>query len=349
MRVQLFIGNLDLSRQAAWKRAVEESGGWLELVEQLPVPVSASDETVLFGCVAPDVSVASACAWLRQACLWMADYPDVVLCGAQVAAPHYERPGWNLLYPDLVREDMVQAARCPSPPAPQPVQHVVRGVWLARADVFAQVGGFAPELGDTFLADVDLCRRLTDHWQAQHGSSVAPIWLLPTPTVVCIEMNDDPVDEVTFESQATHFACRQSFAPLPDAEAWFRSDNEIVEALTAARQAAAIASTSLDRARQDLFAPADFVFRSRVPVIGSFIAAFRQLWFSVAAKWAMRAYRQQQAQMNLQHGEAVQALAASLSHLIEALDRQRLSQALDRDRRIRSVVERLDQAFMDEA
>lgn len=54
----------------------------------------------------------------------------------------------------------------------------------------------------------------------------------------------------------------------------------------------------------------EFVFRSRIPVVGPLIARFRSLWYGVAARWAVRCLMQQQ--------EAVNQVLAQ--HLIELAD-----------------------------
>lgn len=353
MRARIFIGNLDAARQAAWKQVAAGVNGWLELDHHAPALQIAetndlkSDDLLAF--VASDAAPESACAWLNQARAWMAEHAEVALCGARMAAPRYQRAGWALLYPDLLRADLVSGSRSEACAAPCAVQHVVRGVALMRASVFAETGGFAPELGDSFLADVDLCRRLVARAQAQTGDQAAPIWLLPAPEVICADPNDAPADEAVFEAQAEAFARRQSAQPMPDAETWFAAQGASVEALAAAARVAEAAARSLEQARQEMFAPADFVFRSHAPVIGPLIAAFRQLWFSVAAQWALRAWRQQQARVNAQHAEAIQAVAMALGQTIALLNQKQAAEAEQHEARIRRTAGRLSRSLLDGA
>ena len=357
MRTRIFIGNLDAARQAAWKQAAAGMDSWLELDDRKPALQAARmddpDRPDLLAYVAPDVVPGSACAWLNQARDWMAARAEAMLCGPQLAMPRYERAGWSLLYPDLLRADLVSGLRSEARAAPYPVQHIVRGVALMRTSAFAEIGGFAPELGDSFLADVDLCRRLVARARALIGDLAEPIWLLPTPEVACAEDDSPPADEAIFEAQAEAFARRQAARPqaaqtLPDAETWFATQGGLGEALAAAAQAAEMAARSLERARQEMFAPADFTFRSRAPVVGRLIAAFRQLWFSVAAKWALRAWRQQQARVNAQHAEAIQALAVSLGQTIALLNQKQAAEAEQREARIRQTVERLNKLLLED-
>lgn len=353
MRVRLFIGNCDATRQAEWEQAAARAGDWLKLDDHMPALQPAGSESQehidLLGFVAPDVTPDSACVWLNHARVWMAEHPEAALCGAQVAAPGYERAGWELLYPALLRADLIAAAGAETPATPHPVQHIVRGVALARGDAFAEIGGFAPELGDSFLADVDVCRRLVARARAQKSDQAAPIWLLPTPEVACADANSAPADETVFEAQAEAFARRQSAQPMPDAETWFAAQGAPGETLAAAARAAEAATRSLEQARQEMFAPADFVFRSHAPVIGPLIAAFRQLWFSVAAQWALRAYRQQQARVNAQHAEAIQALATALGQTIALLNQKQAAEAEQHEARIRRTASRLNQSLLDGA
>lgn len=352
MRVRLFIGNCDAARQAAWERAAAHAGDWLELDYHKPALQTAGNERQerieLSGFVAPDVTPDSACVWLNHARVWMAEHPEAALCGAQVAAPRYERAGWELLYPGLLRSDLISVARSETFPAPYPVQHVVRGIMLARARVCEEIGGFAPELGDSFLADVDLCRRLVAHARAQAGDQAMPIWLIPAPEVACADIDSPPVDEAIFETQAEAFARRQTAQTLPAAEAWF-AQGALGETLAAVARVAEVAAGSLEKARQEMYVPADFTFHSRAPVIGPLIAAFRQLWFSVAAKWALRAYRQQQARVNAQHAEAIQALAVSLSQTIALVNQRQAAEAEQHEARIHRTAGRLNQSLLDGA
>ncbi len=353
MRIRIFIGNLDTARQTAWKQASADASDWLELDYHKPsLPLAEAgglENSVLLASVALDVAPDSACVWLNHARGWMADHPEVALCGARMARPRYERAAWELLYPDLLRSDLVSRSHPERPSAPYPVQHIIRGIALARASVFAEIGGFAPELGDSFLADVDLCRRLVAHARAQVSDQATPIWLLPAPEVDCADVDITPADETIFEAQAERFARRQTAQALPDAETWFATQGALGETLAAASRAAEVAAGSLEKARQEMFAPADFTFHSHAPVVGPLIAAFRQLWFSVATKWALRAYRQQQARVNAQHAEAIQALAISLSHTIATLNQQQAAETAQREAQIRQIANRLNRSLLEGA
>ena len=352
MRIRLFIGNLDAAQQAAWEQVAASANGWLELDHHKPALQLAEagglDHADLLAFVAPEVAPDSACIWLNHARGWMAKHAEVALCGARMTAPRYERLGWELLYPSLLRSDLA-ASHAQTQAAPYPVQHVTRGVMLARATVFAELGGFAPELGGSFLADIDLCRRLVAHARAQAGDQAMPVWLLSAPEVACADVDRPPADEAIFEAQAESFARRQTAQRLPDAEAWFATQGALGETLAAAAQVAEAAADSLEKARQEMFAPIDFTFRSRAPLVGPLIATFRQLWFSVAAQWALRAYRQQQARVNAQHAEAIQTLAVSLSQIIATVNQKQAVEAEQREKQIRQTANQLNQLLLDGA
>ena len=121
------------------------------------------------------------------------------------------------------------------------------------------------------------------------------------------------------------------------------------QALASALQAAQSATASLQEAQQELFAIRDFTFRSRAPIVGGLIAAFRQAWFSVAAKWALRAYRQQQARVNAQHAEAIHSLAAAIQQIIGTLDKKAEVEMQKMQTDAQLVAERLNRMLSDGA
>jgi len=348
MRTQIFVHLLPQGQQSAWRQAALNHSSWLDLDCDTPiwgVADRALSGPELLAFVAPEVEPASACAWLAHAGQWLSINPDAAGCGARLESPAYHRDGWELLYPHLIRHDMLNPG-CQRAPQLEPytVQHIVRGIFVVRSSALRSAGGFDQELGDSFLADVDLCRRLR-----QAGAS---LWLLPEPLVAQRAMAED-TDQAAFEGQAASFARRQPLAaPAPIEEGdwlWFMSDASLSQALASALQAAQSATASLQEAQQELFAIRDFTFRSRAPIVGGLIAAFRQAWFSVAAKWALRAYRQQQARVNAQHAEAIHSLAAAIRQIIGALDKKAEVEIQKMQTDAQLVAERLNRMLSDGA
>ena len=348
MRTQIFVHLLPQGQQSAWRQAALNHSSWLDLDCDTPiwgVADRALSGPELLAFVAPEVEPASACAWLAHAGQWLSINPDAAGCGARLESPAYHRDGWELLYPHLIRHDMLNPG-CQRAPQLEPytVQHIVRGIFVVRSSALRSAGGFDQELGDSFLADVDLCRRLR-----QAGAS---LWLLPEPLVAQRAMAED-TDQAAFERQAEAFARRQPpAAPVPIEEGdwlWFMSDASLSQALASALQAAQSATASLQEAQQELFAIRDFTFRSRAPIVGGLIAAFRQAWFSVAAKWALRAYRQQQARVNAQHAEAIHSLAAAIQQIIGALDKKAEVEIQKMQTDAQLVAERLNRMLSDGA
>jgi hypothetical protein len=56
----------------------------------------------------------------------------------------------------------------------------------------------------------------------------------------------------------------------------------------------------------------EYRFRSQVPLIGSLIARFRELWNSMSTKWYVRPLIEQQSEINRQFVAALMAQAADL-------------------------------------
>lgn len=61
----------------------------------------------------------------------------------------------------------------------------------------------------------------------------------------------------------------------------------------------------------------EFTFRSTVPLLGPFIARLRDLWYNVAARWAVRDLIQQQEAINRQLAAYIQALEQRITALVE--------------------------------
>jgi len=349
MRTRVFAHSLHPAQRSACQQAALDHSSWLDLDCDAPIwcasDVDASDAPELFAFVASEVEPVSAIAWLTHARQWLSEHPDAAGCGARLESPTYHRDGWELLYPHLIRHDMLnpscqRAARL----EPYMVQHIVRGIFVVRSSALRNVGGFNQELGDSFLADVDLCRRLR-----QAGAS---LWLLPEPPVARMAVAEN-ADQAAFERQAEAFARRQPLAaPAPIEEGdwlWFMSNASLNQALTSALEVARSATASLQEAQQELFAIRDFTFRSRVPIVGGLIAAFRQAWFGVAAKWALRAYRQQQARVNAQHAEAIHSLAAAIQQIIGTLDKKAEVEVQKMQTDAQRIADRLNRMLSDGA
>lgn len=66
----------------------------------------------------------------------------------------------------------------------------------------------------------------------------------------------------------------------------------------------------------------EFEFRSRLPVVGGVISAFRRAWHGIAGAWAMRWLAQQQDRINLGVAEALIQQTERLNQQAEALKQQ---------------------------
>lgn len=72
-----------------------------------------------------------------------------------------------------------------------------------------------------------------------------------------------------------------------------------------------------EQASADLSQLQEFMFTSDVPVIGQLIARFRSLWYSVAAKWAVKHLIDQQAKINYRQAGYIFALERRLMEAVE--------------------------------
>jgi GT2 family glycosyltransferase len=64
----------------------------------------------------------------------------------------------------------------------------------------------------------------------------------------------------------------------------------------------------------------EFTFSSPTPLIGPLLSALRQLWYNVAARWAIQDLRQQQEQINQQQARQIAGLHAQIYALQQQID-----------------------------
>lgn len=66
----------------------------------------------------------------------------------------------------------------------------------------------------------------------------------------------------------------------------------------------------------------EFEFRSKAPVVGGLITAFRRAWHSVSARWAIRSLAQQQDRINAAAAAELASYRARIDQLAAEVDRQ---------------------------
>lgn len=300
--------------QDSWAKAVAAYPGqaFLHLYQQgeIKVPFDLSPDSLI---VVVAADVAPTPSWLTDIAFWFAEHPNAVLGGIPIdrSSNNYERIGWDLIYPNLLHLDQNTVYEDQNTTV-NTVQHIVRGALICRASLYQYLSGFDPLLGDSLFADIDFCRRAT--------ACGVSIWWLKQLPVTCNTPDDVPfTDEsrATYEDELLAFKLRYGKTSQAKHTVISEQSSTLSAAqLSLLRQQLNAITASMATARH-YAVPDPFEFRSTLPVVGKLISYFRELWYAVAAKWAIKALTQQQSIYNHATLEALQQLQSAMQALLE--------------------------------